>query len=247
MRTAWSWYHLIVMFQIFSIFMVALFVAIFVALMWKGKAFLAWPLKWRLISSLSFTALMFFWIAWGWRIHDAHEPTMMYVCWSTDGHGLYPKDSEEKSTECTNPEKFNWPGVPKAVYFDTEHGRFDDYKGSFEQALKFWNKEIGSTVLKAVGSPEEADIVVHFGPVDGPEAGSARHTKSSSGVIKADIALTRPDNINAEYNIICHELGHAAFGLAHDDTGIMLPVTQSDVMYLVTEPDKKAIRAMLSL
>jgi hypothetical protein len=225
--------------------MVALFVAVFVALMWKGKAFLAWPLKWRLISSLSFAALMFFWIAWGWREHDKHELTMMYVCWDAQGHGQYPTGLEEKSTECANPERFSWPLKPKAVYFDTDHGIYSDYQGSFEEALKFWNKQLGVDALKAVKTAEEADITIVFGPVAGPEAGAARHERSPSGVIKGFITLTRPTDINGEYSIMAHELGHAAFGLAHDDTGIMLPATASDVMYLVTEPDKKAIREML--
>lgn len=230
--------------QLFSIVMVALFVIVFGLAMWKGKTFLRWPLKYRLAIVVPFAGLMFLWIFLGHREADAHELTVMHVCWDAQGHGQYPKGLDEKSTECANPEPFSWSLKPKAVYFNTDKGIYSDYQDSFEEAIKFWNKQLDVAAFKIVKTAEEADITIEFGPVAGEEAGAARHVKTGN-VIKGYITLTRPTDINGEYSIMAHELGHAAFGLAHDPTGIMSPTTKSDVMYLVTEPDKRAIRAML--
>lgn len=231
--------------KIYSIAMVVLFVIVFALAMWKGRQFLKWPLKYRLGLALGFAAAMFVWIFLAHRDHDKHEVTVMYVCWDIEGNGQYPKGLDEKSTACPNPERFSWALHPKTVYFDTEHGRFDDYNGSFDEAIKFWNKMLDRDALKIVLSEEMADISIKFGPVDGAEAGAARHVKTGN-TIKAFITLTRPTDVSGEYAIIAHELGHAAFGLAHDAGGsIMNEVSMSDVMYLVTEPDKQAIRDML--
>jgi hypothetical protein len=84
-----------------------------------------------------------------------------------------------------------------------------DRHASFEQALDLWNDAAGREVLVEVDVLDpDAGVVITDGEVAGERLGSAS--------LDGRIRLHRPADPYVSYLVLAHELGHAAFGLAHD-------------------------------
>jgi hypothetical protein len=120
------------------------------------------------------------------------------------------------------PDEGTLPGAPahvalhRSVYIDDS-----DYRGALEEAVAFWNRELDAAALVVTTNPEDVDLRIFVGPMGGEEVGDAA---PSLGIIR----YRQPGDIHQAYIVFCHELGHAAFWLAHDpDHGysVMAPAT----------------------
>lgn len=110
---------------------------------------------------------------------------------------------------CYRPGPTTLPGAKvsgiQLVYFDDP-----DYADSLESAVDFWNDALDTHALAVTDDPAAADIMIMSAPVSGERLGS---TDPGGRVIY----YHRPGDIYQAYLTFAHELGHAAFYLAHDD------------------------------
>lgn len=83
----------------------------------------------------------------------------------------------------------------------------DDHRASFDMAITLWGAVAPGALVEVDASGPDADVIVTDGVCRDERIASAGHGK---------IRLHCPGDPYAMYLAYAHELGHAAFGLAHD-------------------------------
>lgn len=133
---------------------------------------------------------------------------------------------------------FSWPGTPKRVFLDAAEA----YRPALDGAMAFWNRELG--LLALVGSEESQDWDVWVA-IDEPLAAGLSRSWVRDDQRLAEIRLA-PGDLGTVYTQLCHELGHAAFGLADDIVPGSVMVPQSaEQRFVVTSEDRALVRAAL--
>lgn len=89
-----------------------------------------------------------------------------------------------------------------------------DLRGSFDEAVDFWNNELDATALVVVASG--ADVTVVSGDCIWRDVVDDAYVLGSSTLDGHRITLRCVADVYSAYLTMAHELGHAAFGLAHD-------------------------------
>jgi len=173
------------------------------------------------------------------------EATMMGLCWGHTGQAHYP-EKWQVNASCNSPQPLNWKKSPKLVYWDLPSD-FDGYRKSHEEAMAFWNKELGHDHFKETMLKDIADVTIVWGAAnDGIGVMSTNH-KRQGDRITATITVKKPGDVRQWMLEKQHELGHV-LGLAHDRTGIMNPeLDESDGMkiWLLHDKDRKAVLGSL--
>ena len=222
------------------------FVAVWAFLMFKGKWFLTWPQWARLASMLAVAGGMFALIWYMQKKETEAEATMMGICWDSQGRAHYP-EKWEVNAKCESPQPLDWKKSPKLVYWDFPDD-FDDFRSSHDEALKFWNNELGHDHFKETLVEDIADVHILWGSAnDGTGAMSTSHRKVGERII-ATITVKRPSDIRRWMLEEQHELGHV-LGLAHDRSGIMNPELQEGEemkVWLLHKKDRKAVLESLA-
>jgi hypothetical protein len=189
-------------------------------------------------------AAMFVFVWYTHRAAQKQEAVFMGICWDSTGTAHYPVGGEGDAN-CDDPQSLDWKKRPKTVRWLLP-AEFDDYRRSFEEALRFWNDALGDTVVVEI-QDDAADVLLVQGSAGDSGAMSTSHQRAADG-IKSTIRVNKPGNIRLFMLQLEHELGHALFGLAHDrGRSIMNPRAgeaedEQMKVWFVTEKDKDAIR-----
>lgn len=214
-----------------------------------AEKFLHLPQAARIGIALSIVAVIFLSV---WHLSnkaEKKEQTFLLVCWNEHGLIRYVLNPDEAT--CDNPQPLQWYEEPKLVYWNLDQD-FDSYYKSHLMALDWWNDQLGRAHFLTTSDREQADIVIEQGDAI-LHYGSIMHTthrKDEGGFIHATIRAVEFADIRQWMLFEQHELGHAAFGLAHDYTGnsIMREVIQEpngQERWYLTDKDRVAILSAL--
>jgi len=209
------------------------------------RKFLDLPQKARIGIALT-VALVMFVLVWNLsRQAEEIEPTFMLVCWSESGLIRYVTSPDEAT--CENPQPLQWYDEPKLVYWGLDHD-FDSFLTSHRMALEWWNDQLGRKHFIETSIRSQADIIIEQGDAI-LHAGGVMHTthrRDIDGWIKATIRAVEFMDTRQWMLFEQHELGHAAFALAHDPSGksIMrefIKEPDGQERWYLTDKDRKAI------
>lgn len=212
-----------------------------------AKKFLHLPQAARISIALGVVFAIFIIIYRMQRTASENEPTLELLCWDPAGNAHYMQDVPVDQ-HCPDAAPLQWDKNPKLVFWALGP-EFDDYKKSHDLAIQWWNVQLDSQRLAKTDNPDLADIIIEQGSVN-TEDGSmdTRHQRDADGRIRAYIrAITFADTRQWMLREQ-HELGHAAFGLAHDpprghsimQRDVSEPANEQQTWFLTTA-DRNAI------
>jgi hypothetical protein len=138
------------------------------------------------------------------------DPTFMKLCEASDGTFTYPAGDAVASATCPAPAELVWDHVPLTVSIVPE---LSDYSASLDEAILFWNRDLGFALFRRATPTENVDVSVISGSASDPGLAATSHHRV--GALFALVEIRKPGDVVEMQYVLAHELGHVV-DLAHD-------------------------------